>query len=194
MIQQMRRKGPSSASLAETAPETRPRFGSLAETYPKTQARPATTTDFCFSRCRTEVRWRWPTVRVMEAFIDGLMTVYRWPRMIRDALYVDLCETEHCPAGFLSGGYSSAPSEALLSAEPPADFVSSGPPPGVGWRSTSSSTSGSEARQARDQTAYRRVDGRAVYCPDCQMWLNGPEQWHDHLIGKKHRKNIGRTY
>ncbi len=98
-------------------------------------------------------------MRVMEAFVDGLMTVYRWPRMIRDALYVDLCETEHCPAGFLSGGYSSAPSEALLSAEPPTDFVSSGPPPGVGWRSTSSSISGSEAREARDQTQIARCGG-----------------------------------
>ncbi len=37
-----------------------------------------------------------------------------------------------------------------------------------------------------------KLDGDAVYCPDCQMWLNGLEQWHDHLIGKKHRKNMGR--
>ena len=37
-----------------------------------------------------------------------------------------------------------------------------------------------------------QMDVDAVYRPDCQMWLNGPEQWHDHLIGKKHRKNIGR--
>ena len=30
----------------------------------------------------------------------------------------------------------------------------------------------------------------AVYCPDCQTWLNGPRQWEDHKIGKKHRKNV----
>jgi len=25
----------------------------------------------------------------------------------------------------------------------------------------------------------------AVWCPDCEMWLNGPTQWEDHKIGKK---------
>ena len=30
----------------------------------------------------------------------------------------------------------------------------------------------------------------AVYCPECQTWLNGPRQWEDHKIGKKHRKNV----
>ena len=29
----------------------------------------------------------------------------------------------------------------------------------------------------------------AMYCEVCEMWLNGPTQWEDHLIGKKHRKN-----
>ena len=28
----------------------------------------------------------------------------------------------------------------------------------------------------------------AVYCKACQTWLNGPRQWNDHRIGKKHRK------
>ena len=32
--------------------------------------------------------------------------------------------------------------------------------------------------------------GGAVYCPDCEMWLNGPIQWEDHKIGKKHQKNV----
>ena len=30
----------------------------------------------------------------------------------------------------------------------------------------------------------------AIYCDDCDMWLNGPEQFDHHLIGKKHRKNV----
>ena len=30
----------------------------------------------------------------------------------------------------------------------------------------------------------------AVYCEDCEMWLNGPTQWEDHKIGKKHKKHI----
>ena len=33
----------------------------------------------------------------------------------------------------------------------------------------------------------------AVYCEDCEMWLNGPTQWEDHKIGKKHKKNLART-
>ena len=32
----------------------------------------------------------------------------------------------------------------------------------------------------------------AVYCPDCEMWLNGPLQWQDHQVGKKHRKALQR--
>ena len=35
------------------------------------------------------------------------------------------------------------------------------------------------------------MDGDAVYCSDCHMWVNGPEAWHVHLIiGKKHGKNL----
>ena len=30
----------------------------------------------------------------------------------------------------------------------------------------------------------------AVHCGPCQMWVNGPTQWEDHKIGKKHAKNI----
>ena len=30
-------------------------------------------------------------------------------------------------------------------------------------------------------------DGQAVYCEDCEMWLNGPTQREDHKIGKKHK-------
>ena len=32
----------------------------------------------------------------------------------------------------------------------------------------------------------------AVYCEYCEMWLNGPTQWEDHKIGKKHKKNVRR--
>ena len=30
------------------------------------------------------------------------------------------------------------------------------------------------------------ADGR--WCPHCEMWLNGLNQWEDHLIGKQHSK------
>eukprot|EP00931_Biecheleriopsis_adriatica_P018218 TRINITY_DN12830_c0_g1_i1.p1 TRINITY_DN12830_c0_g1~~TRINITY_DN12830_c0_g1_i1.p1 ORF type:complete len:1498 (-),score=351.74 TRINITY_DN12830_c0_g1_i1:53-4546(-) len=33
----------------------------------------------------------------------------------------------------------------------------------------------------------------AIYCRHCEMWLNGPTQWADHEIGKKHRKAVRRT-
>ena len=35
-----------------------------------------------------------------------------------------------------------------------------------------------------------KVETTAVYCQECQAWLNGPRQWEDHKIGKKHRKNV----
>ena len=30
---------------------------------------------------------------------------------------------------------------------------------------------------------------QAKYCKICEMWLNGPTQYEDHKIGKKHKKN-----
>jgi hypothetical protein len=30
----------------------------------------------------------------------------------------------------------------------------------------------------------------SVWCTDCEMWLNGPEQFGVHNEGKKHRKNL----
>ena len=33
----------------------------------------------------------------------------------------------------------------------------------------------------------------AVYCPACEMWLNGPTQGKDHTISKKHKKNLKRA-
>ena len=33
-------------------------------------------------------------------------------------------------------------------------------------------------------------DEMATYCEICQMWLNGPTQWENHKIGKKHTKNV----
>ena len=29
-----------------------------------------------------------------------------------------------------------------------------------------------------------------VWCDDCQMWLNGTEQFAGHKLGKKHKKNL----
>jgi hypothetical protein len=32
----------------------------------------------------------------------------------------------------------------------------------------------------------------AVWCPVCEIWLNGQTQLEDHKIGKKHKKNLRR--
>ena len=34
--------------------------------------------------------------------------------------------------------------------------------------------------------------GGAVFCPDCEMWLNGPTQWEDHKFGRRHKSNLQR--
>ena len=44
---------------------------------------------------------------------------------------------------------------------------------------------------ARRRGGEEEQDG-AVYCQDCEMWLNGPTQWEDHKFGKKHKKNLQR--
>ena len=36
------------------------------------------------------------------------------------------------------------------------------------------------------------TDGPAVYCDDCEMWLNGSREFEDHKISKKHNKNLRR--
>ena len=33
--------------------------------------------------------------------------------------------------------------------------------------------------------------GIAKYCIFCETWLNGPQQWQEHIVGKKHCKAIG---
>ena len=33
----------------------------------------------------------------------------------------------------------------------------------------------------------------AVYCNICEVWLNGPAQWDDHKLGRKHRRNDARN-
>ena len=35
-------------------------------------------------------------------------------------------------------------------------------------------------------------DDGAVWCKDCEMWLNGPTQMDEHKIGKKHKKKVRR--
>ena len=30
----------------------------------------------------------------------------------------------------------------------------------------------------------------AIYCPECDMYLPDRNQWEDHKIGKKHKKNL----
>ena len=51
-----------------------------------------------------------------------------------------------------------------------------------------------EDRPKKEQTAKSEPehDG-AIYCWHCEMWLNGPTQWADHEIGKKHRKAVRRA-
>ena len=50
-----------------------------------------------------------------------------------------------------------------------------------------SEISESEGKQ-RQQEQQEKESGQAVYCEDCDMWLNGPIQWEDHKISKKHKK------
>ena len=48
-----------------------------------------------------------------------------------------------------------------------------------------------ENRTAEVMQSTPEDEGR-IYCPLCDMELNGPTQWADHEIGKKHRKAVKR--
>ena len=36
------------------------------------------------------------------------------------------------------------------------------------------------------------VGEKDIYCECCEMWLNGPSQYDDHKIGKRHKKKLRR--
>ena len=40
----------------------------------------------------------------------------------------------------------------------------------------------------RRGSRYEEGRGGAFFCKKCQMWLNGVEQWGDHIIGRKHKR------
>ena len=40
------------------------------------------------------------------------------------------------------------------------------------------------------EVASDETENGAKYCKDCAMWLNGPQQYEDHVIGKKHKNNL----
>jgi hypothetical protein len=50
-----------------------------------------------------------------------------------------------------------------------------------------------EIKAAENDSRPQEHQG-AIYCKHCQMWLNGPTQWADHEIGKKHRKAVRRMH
>ena len=55
--------------------------------------------------------------------------------------------------------------------------------------SSSSENGEEEMDRVQAPDTITNIEEGAVYCPDCEMKLNGPTQWEDHKIGKKHRKN-----
>ena len=49
-------------------------------------------------------------------------------------------------------------------------------------------TTGSGTDDKNEEAVHPAFEPEAVYCEDCKMWLNGQEQWWDHLLSKKHKK------
>ena len=43
------------------------------------------------------------------------------------------------------------------------------------------------------EMANPKAHPEAIYCEDCEMWLNGPTQWEDHKIGKMHKRKARRS-
>ena len=51
----------------------------------------------------------------------------------------------------------------------------------------------SEASSLDTQVDKADSPGNGQYCAVCNMWLDGPEQLDDHIIGKRHVKNTRRA-
>ena len=43
-----------------------------------------------------------------------------------------------------------------------------------------------------DSSEDEDANANERWCPDCWMWINGLNQWEDHLIGRKHRKILNK--
>ena len=85
----------------------------------------------------------------------------------------DMLPTEPASGGeFASGG-------ELPSAQPEPDGAVEPPASGGGPAS---------AQPEPDGAAEPSRDSVAVYCEVCVIWLNGPKQYEQHSIGRKHRK------
>ena len=67
----------------------------------------------------------------------------------------------------------------------PAQHVQDGTEP----QSSQSDEEGQE-EETSEQDEEADNHAMAVYCKECLTWLNGPRQWEDHKIGKKHKKNV----
>ena len=100
-----------------------------------------------------------------------------------------------CPLAWLTPPPALAQAIArrqLISAPPPAnddtvtDPTSSSSTAPTAQRDRMDS-SRNDRRQVSDNTT--NFEDGAIYCPDCEMWLNGPTPWEDHKIGKKHAKS-----
>ena len=51
-----------------------------------------------------------------------------------------------------------------------------------------SSPNAAACSKARGSGKLPIPEDDAVYCPDCEMWLNGPAQWEDHKVRQRHKK------
>ena len=57
----------------------------------------------------------------------------------------------------------------------------------VGLLTTMAETLPTSCNSTKPETMYEVAE---MYCEVCEMWLNGPIQWENHQIGKKHKKHL----
>ena len=46
------------------------------------------------------------------------------------------------------------------------------------------------ANQRRTGRGRETPEAAPIWCPDCQMMINGRTQWEDHIVGKKHKRKV----
>ena len=54
---------------------------------------------------------------------------------------------------------------------------------------TAAGTDDKHLKESAFEPKEPAFEPEARYCEDCEMWLNGLDQWWNHLYGKKHKKN-----
>lgn len=153
------------------------------------------------SKDRKEVRWEHIAEALQQAGTsickealaprppDALGNDREKEQLARALAFTDV-HVVHCKDGQIAGGSSPRAARLGLAVRPTCGLVIDKPEVPLAAEAHEDSEGSAAAGDALQPSGD--PDG-PMYCRQCEMWLNGPTQWWDHVIGKKHQKAVHRS-